>query len=94
MLILPTSCSGARTSRIWKNVHMKVTNPLCDLEGMLEIGLRFAGKTADNVGRNSWGQTIRSRQGLIDLINHFQVVTYPILAIHLAQDGIGARLQG
>ena len=78
--------SRRRRAASWaerEHVHVQVSDTLGDVDGSEEVGFGFAGKAADDVGGDGRRKSGVVCEGLVDRIDHVQVVAHSILTIHV-----------
>ncbi len=87
-IALPSRRCRAGSRREWKNMHVNKTGAINDIERLLEIGVRLARETDDNVGRQ--GCFIECQ---INAIQESKEIIARILAIHFPKNIAGAALK-
>ncbi len=75
-------------------MHVKESDVPGDMYGLLEVLICLPGKAADDVGGDSGFQITIGGQPFIDLIDHFEVLTDSVLAVHHLENVVRPGLQG
>ncbi len=85
----PAGGGGVGARREWEGVDVDEFRVGDDLEGAVEFFVGFAGEADDDVGGEG-GAVV----GLVEAVDHFQEVVASVLAVHAAEEMVGAGLQG
>ena len=72
-LVLPTGGGGSLSRTEAEAVHVEIADSSGHVERSLEVLLRLAGKSANDISRDGWRQTIE-RECLLRHLNHPQIV--------------------
>jgi len=88
-LFRPAGGGGLRARGEGEGVDVDEAGAVDDFEGVLEVRVGLAGERDDHVGGE--GGTV---EGAADAVDHAEEIVAGVLAVHAAEDGVGAGLEG
>ena len=89
VLVGPAGGGGVGAGGVGKGVDVDEADAVDDVEGLFELGVGFAGEADDDVGGD--GGAV---EGLREAVDHAEEVVAGVLAVHAAEDRVGAALEG